>query len=544
MLERNDSLGRIKAVFFLAALFVFYVSTRPLGIHVSDSYAWTNTVDKSAYAYFFHPHHILYIPLAWRWTELLRIFFPGLDVWAALASLSALFGCLGVAAVYRILRSFSAGLLPACAGAALVAVSFGYWFFAGEAEVYVVSLSFVMWSLYFLSRSLTNPVSSRNAILAGAAAGLAALFHQTGIFLFVPAAYAFLGDRRTFSFRSMAAFTAVFALVVAPVYLCVAWAVLPQFSLAHFISWVFLFASKGYGGFSWGSTLRAPVGFARALVGGQMCLDSLRGIVPLSWSLITGCVLSVAAFVLTAFLAIKGLFGQKTLTAGARRVLVMLLVAFATWAAFGTYFDAVNFEWWTIPVAILLLAVALGALTLPRPAVKSVFCAILCLAGANFILDFQYRRSENADFLQGAARDIVAMTAVDDCIIAPSYLGVLIWHVDPVRKVFCPDEAVRISPPGSPSGLLLGAMASTEMSGRFIIAGADRDPQTAAFVAALLDPVPESEKVVIGRIRFLTGARGIVSSVSDVPVIAVSQQCLLRDAPHNTLALAPNRGGM
>ena len=128
--------GRCGAL--LALSWAVYVALRPLAMHVNDSYAWVNTVETEAFGYFFHPHHMLYLPLAWRWNQVVQLVAPGVSTWASLAALSAVFGCGGVAAVYATMRRLGARAGAAAAGAALPAFAFGYWFFASEPEVYVL----------------------------------------------------------------------------------------------------------------------------------------------------------------------------------------------------------------------------------------------------------------------------------------------------------------------------------------------------------------------------------------------------------------------
>jgi len=498
---------------------------RPLGVHVSDSYAWVNTVEKSAYAYFFHPHHVLYLPLAWRWTRALQAIAPRTSTWAAMAAMSAAFGCAGVAAVYGIVRLVGGGTVAAVAGAFATAVSFGYWFFASDAEVYVVSGALALWAFYFLAR-LVSGGKARNAAWAGVAAGFAALFHQTGIFVFVPAGVVFAGlGRRASVTKNCVMFACAFAGVVAPVYIAAGWAALPEFTFPWFVRWLFLFAGKGYGGFSAASTLHAPVGFARALVGGQMALDALRGATVANGLVWFGAALAAAAFggtlLYLAFAAAR--FGAASREA--RLVTGSFAAAFAVYALFSVYFDAVNFEWWTIPVTLVLAGAASAGLSGARPVVVPALCAGVLVASANFVMDFEYRRGSDCDFVRNAARDVVALTESGDVIIAPSYLGVLIWNVEGERKVFCPDEAVRLYGRGKMKSALAGMVKEENARGaRFVIAGADRAEETRDFALEILEAVPQSEREEIGTIRFLDGGRRIVKTVSEVPVTAVRAQ--------------------
>jgi hypothetical protein len=532
MLARK-AIERIVEAAALGGLFAFYVSMRPLGIHVSDSYAWVNTVDKEAYGFFLHPHHLMYLPLAWRWNHFVHLISPGVSTWASLAAMSAAFGCAGIAAVYETLRRLGARIRAACAGAALVAFMFGYWFFSSDAEVYVVSAACGLWAIYALA-SFTLGGQARAALWAGVAAGLAAVMHQTGIFLFVPAVLVFAAAGRGRFLRSAGAFTAAFAVVVAPCYLAAAWAVLPRFGLATFVNWLFLFAGEGYGGFALADTLRAPVGFGRAIVGGQMVLDALRGVCGIGAVLWAGVALAAGGFGMLAIFAVSAARRVRDLSRAAKVTCVALGTAFATYALFGTYFDAVNVEWWTIPVALVTVAAAIAGLCGARPAVGLAVAAAVLVGSANLALDFSYRRRPDCDFVRNAAEDIAAMTSAGDIVVAPSYLGVLIWQAAAGREVFCPDEARHLYGPQQVAAML-AAMEETP-GACFIFAGDEGDYETHRFTEEMLDGVAGGDREAIGTIKFFDGRRRFVKTVSRVPVVGVKAQALLAARESRRLA--------
>jgi hypothetical protein len=203
-------------------------------------------------------------------------------------------------------------------------------------------------------------------------------------------------------------------------------------------------------------------------------------------------------------------------------VAAALMCAFGTYAAFGTYFDPANFEWWTIPSTLLFAAAAVAGLSKRRPATALALTAVVCMASSNFILEFSYRRQPHCDFLQDAASDVVARTTARDVVIAPSYLGVLIWHDAPERRIFCPDKMQRLIDERSMKATLEQMARETHEAGaRFVIAGADYDSETRQFVDRILAAVPASEQKTLGTIRFFDGGRRFIRTVSDIPVIAV-----------------------
>jgi hypothetical protein len=489
-------------------------------MHVSDSYAWVNTVEKDAYGYFFHPHHLLYIALAWRWSGLVHLAAPAADVWACMAALSAFFGCAGLAAVYSTLRLVGARTVASCAGAFLVAFGFGYWFFSSDAEVYVVSLSFGLWSFFFMVR-LAASGAPGDALWAGVAAGLAALFHQTGIFLFVPAllvtALAARGGRRV---TSAGAFAIAFGAVVAPPYVVCAWSVLPTLTPSAFVNWLTLFAGEGYGGFSISQTTRAPFGLARGFIGGQMGLDTLRGAAAPGMLLWCGLLLAVAAGFSLAVLSFHGVRSVRLLPRAARVACAAFAAAFVVYAGFGAYFDPVNFEWWTIPAALFTCAVAVAALGGPTPRVGLACATAALLLGANLVLDFSYRRNPRNDLVKVAAEGVLSLSGDQDVIVAPSYLGVVLWREAPGRRIFCPEEARRLHGASGARASFESLRQSDGVTRRVIVVGSEVDEAVRGLAAELCGSGTAGRGVIVGHITFFDGRRRIVETVGRVPVTA------------------------
>lgn len=509
----------------LAALFVLYVALRPLVCHVSDSYSWVNTVEENDFSLFFHPHHVLYLTAAWWWAKAVKLIVPPVSTWAALSAMSAVFGCAGVAAAYSTLRVAGAEWRAAAAGALLVAFSFGYWFFSSEPEVYAISTACALWSFYFMARlALEGRIVL--ALRAGLAAGFAALFHQTGIFLFAPLIVIMAASTAPRGTRIVAAalFTAGFGMVVAPVYLVAAWAVLPDFTPAAFVGWLFHFAGKGFGGWSIGGIIHAPLGFARGFVGGLMALDAARGMGagPMLW---VGLAVAAGAIAALAGITLKAVLSVRAMAREAKILFAALLSAFGVYAAFSVYFDSGNFEWWTIPAAFLSVALAVAALTGRRPATRLAIAAVVLVFAANLILDFTYRRRADSDFVLNAARRVVRQTTPDDVIVAPSYLGVRVWFENRDRMVFCPDEARRTMTADAMKRELAD-MAERSM-GRVVIAGADLDPGSRRYTEELFDDVPASGFRAVGAMVFLNGSRGLVMEVGPVQIKAIDASAYL-----------------
>lgn len=528
-LEKTSSMMQLKKLVAalpkasaLLALMAFYLATRPLAIHVSDSYAWVNTVETESYYYFFHPHHVLYVPLAWRWTQIVTFLLPNVGTWTALSALSAVFACAGVAAVYRTMRLVGAASAASLVASAAAAFSFGFWFFASEPEVYVLSSACGLWAICFLAH-FAAAGGVRTAGWAGVAAGLAALFHQTGIFLFVPAVvvFAFTGrSRRPFAAGTL--FTAAFAALVTPVYLAAAWAATGTLAPLSFVRWIFLFGGEGYGGFSAAAPWQSLVGLARSIVGGQSIIDALRGAragTAREWA---GAASALAGAAMFAALAVKAARRLRKMDLPARALVPAAAAGFAVYGFFSAWFDPANFEWWTIPLPLLVLVVAIPALRGPKPALVTAALAVLFIASANIILDFSYRRNPDVDLVRNASRAVASVAGPEDVIVVPPYLGSVLWYENRNLKIFCPEkEARRTNVPETIATLSAKLHDAARSGGRLVIAGSRADEKSRWWAEAILASFAEDDRKVIGTIKFFDGGRRLVATVSEQPVIAV-----------------------
>src|SRR4051812_10604915 len=138
----------------------------------------------------------------------------------AMQVLNAVLGGIGVALLWYTLTTAGAGRVATAAGCALLALSFGYWFYSAESEVYLLSTVCLIACLGLAWRVATRPTLVAFAGL-GAANGLAVLAHNTNVlFAVVAVVAAILGHRRARKavIRSLATYAATAGLVVTAAY--------------------------------------------------------------------------------------------------------------------------------------------------------------------------------------------------------------------------------------------------------------------------------------------------------------------------------------
>lgn len=130
------------------------------------------------------------------------------DTYALLCVPTILAGACGVILMHRFLRRHLVlGPEASVVGAALLAVSYGYWRYANELEVYIPSIALILWVLCLLCKSLSEePPRTKDFAAPGIIAGLAVLYYQANALpLFVAMPILFIWSRRPLAFIPYAA---------------------------------------------------------------------------------------------------------------------------------------------------------------------------------------------------------------------------------------------------------------------------------------------------------------------------------------------------
>jgi len=140
----------------------------------------------------FHPHHLLYVPLAIVWRGLLRLFgIGGGDPFLPLQVLNALLGA-GIGVLTGAIVAHQTGRpMAALAAAAGCGLSNGVWLFSTEVEVMIPALFFYLLGVWLLARR-QGRASDVGAVLSLAAS---VLLHQFAVLLVTPVLLASLRVR-------------------------------------------------------------------------------------------------------------------------------------------------------------------------------------------------------------------------------------------------------------------------------------------------------------------------------------------------------------
>lgn len=189
-------------------------------------------------AQLFHPNHLLYNFVgyaAFQGLQELRIVDRALF---ALQYGSIFFGAVSGAIFYLIGRQLFHSIYVSLVATGVLGFSAAWWRFATDADVYVISICFLLLSFYLMIAACRRPLLAAIAFVA------AMLFHELAI-LFFPAAVATLwltSDESRERWLSIVKFGALSGVLIASVYLWAFWLTHGFFEIRTFARWMTAYA--------------------------------------------------------------------------------------------------------------------------------------------------------------------------------------------------------------------------------------------------------------------------------------------------------------
>ncbi len=399
-------------------------------VHTFDALSYVMDVDRKPWQELFHPHHLAYGPLGALVRAALAIVGWSGSVLVPLQVVNAVAGAAGVALFFALVRNVTGrGDVAGCA-ALLLASSYAYWYYAVEVEVYTIAALFLVGCLWLLVGLVRAPTVGGAAVL-GAVQGAAVLFHQTNMLLCGPVGVALLlaqvargagGVRR----RSLAlAYAGPLVVVAGGSYALVGLGIGDVASVGGFFVWMTNYAHTGW----WGGALSAATwanlgeGLAGTLAQPGGALVGL---------LLVGLVVMYLRHTLLAYW----------------RVVVCVLVWLGCYAAFFTWWEADNIEFWiaSLPPAVLLLALALAAGGRRWHAGVWVALAVgVTMAGVNYD-SLRYRGSQAFDSHRHLAAALAEQSRPDDLLlVSDGLLALYLPYYEGRTEVWSLNQALRES---------------------------------------------------------------------------------------------------
>lgn len=217
-----------------------------------------------------HPHHLLYHVSSKYWLHFWKMIFPSVEDYKIIESYSSVWGAAGLGMVFIFFRRrFSLTTLSSWLCTAVVAFSYGIWFYSANVEVYMPALFFTMLSLYIMGR---KEWSSRQVWAIGVVHSLAILFHQMNILLTPVILYKIISQRKNiYVFKSFFWYGLTGLVLVGGFYFLGGWVIEGNKNAGDWITWIrgYTETNEYWQPLSMKTPVLASMGFLRTIVGGQ-----------------------------------------------------------------------------------------------------------------------------------------------------------------------------------------------------------------------------------------------------------------------------------
>jgi hypothetical protein len=241
-------------VFFLTSLVNNFSASHDSIHYLNDIVHGTNL---------FHQHHLLYHFLANKWMLLWRGFVEDHYI---IESFTALWGSSALTMIYLFFRRrFHHSFTTSLFATAVVAFSYGVWFYSTNIEVYLPPLFFILLCLYILTK---KELSKKDIWQIALFHSLAILFHQVNILFTVVVLYYIIKNKM---YSSLWIYAITGAVLVGGMYFIAGWFIEGHNSMSAWIKWM-----EGYTvghGYWQPPSVKTPLhvitGFAHAFIGGH-----------------------------------------------------------------------------------------------------------------------------------------------------------------------------------------------------------------------------------------------------------------------------------
>lgn len=326
-----------------------------------DALTYALDIEDPSRPDFFHPHHVLFTPLAWLAVRVVQWFDPAARAIGPAQILVACGGAAGVAVFYGFLhRTLRRGTLYPLLGAILLALCYGYWHYSTELESYVLPVAPLLLSALSLHGPDAQPTPAR-AARAAAWHALAIGFHQIHVLFTVVLLGLILtteGLGRRERFRLAAAYAATLALAAGGIYLGIALLTGHGGSPRELFQWSTSYAHAGrWGAFHWANLYFGGGGALTAVMAKGLIQRILS---EPSWTAATvgGVALTaIAGAGITALLAVW--LGNARVLIGERGFLFRLALVWpAAYIPFLLWWEPYNPEHWISLLVPLCIATA------------------------------------------------------------------------------------------------------------------------------------------------------------------------------------------
>ena len=410
-----------------------------------DSIYYLDAIDRGTDL--FHRHHLLYNALAWLWMAFWKLLRVQADSAILVSELNAIFGALGLCVFYSILRHrLKADRLTALLGTSLPAFSYGFWFYSGCVEPYIIPLFFLLLSFSLL---ISEHVDRNKFVLVGFLNGIAVLFHQTYVLFAAVVFLAALYNHRPHDnpwWKSFGYYVLTAVPTAAIPYLLVIFGVVRSKSLKDAWYWTTLYAriSSYWYPLAFSTLIKAGIGLGRAFIGSHFIFLT-PPIRTLAERVLEGFYLadeaylvrnlgrgvaylllasSAVLFLVLAISLVVRLSYWSSLSLPQRRMVYLLLLWIAVYGSFFFFYSPTNLKLW-IPQSVcfwmIFLILLLGPKANPEESSRSVRTILASVATLIFFINFagsiRFTRDRANDYYYARVAPLVELSNQRDLVI-------------------------------------------------------------------------------------------------------------------------------
>jgi hypothetical protein len=400
---------------FLASSILYLLSTSH--VHTYDGLQYALSVESGRLVELLHPHHLLYNVLAYLLWKPLTLLFADLRSITIMGLISALAAAGGLSLMWRFWRRSNVPWLPSLAGIVWLGLSYGYWSYAAEVEVYLPACFFMALAL---DRAVLVEKSARGRYVwqLGLTIALMLLFTQSAAIYWVGFAL-WMWKQREGRWPRLVRYSIASILPVLIVYLAAAWLV-AGFSPGAIYSWLTAYAQMG----QWGHWL--PGWFATSVAGivttmmvippfatNPAIIQAMAGPQWIAWVYLGGLGLLVAAAV----------WGWSLQLHGWRGAIVPLWLLIVAHFIFFAWWQPENTEFWIIFMLLLATTAVWGFSRLPHIWRNITASLMLSLGVAGGIVNYMFfigpRTNQENDLDLKAVQQISRVVHCDDYFLLP-----------------------------------------------------------------------------------------------------------------------------
>lgn len=384
----------------------------------------------------FHPHHLLYHVTAREYFLVLSSSLISTADHVLIESYTTIWGAAGLAVAYLMFRKrFGRTVDVSIAGTSVIGLSFGYWFYSTNIEVYTPPVFFILCCIYVLSRTR---LQNRDIFLLAVLHTFAILFHQVNVLFFPVVILVLFRSSAELRWNHMLRYSAISITLVLGVYAVIGLIFAGNNDFNEWVRWM-----RGYthGHDYWKSLnsetpVNAAIGLSHAFVGGHFLFElpaikaALSNSLPghgledekfLAREIGPGLAIFLAICCLFLVIAVTWLiirFASHVRSVKSPKILMPLILTLAVYSIFFLFWMPEILEFWILQAVVFWL-VLIGMVQFNRDRVARIVLYLLpaLLFCVNYFGSIRWLQSFKYDLFHSKVVELKTHLGPNDIIV-------------------------------------------------------------------------------------------------------------------------------